>query len=88
MRAGPSALTRTGAAGIDRYDTAIVLADETATSATDGERDASSLLTCLAVESLNPGCYTCLWVPGARIARLPTIIRAIALRVIPRPRIR
>lgn len=45
-------------AGVERADTAILLADES-TAASDTDRDARTLLTCLAVESVNPPCYTC-----------------------------
>jgi voltage-gated potassium channel len=47
-------------AGINLADTAIILADESqAAGVSDSSRDARTLLTCLAVESLNPNCYTC-----------------------------
>lgn len=46
-------------AGIERASTAILLADETATNDTADDVDARTLLTALAVESLNPTCYTC-----------------------------
>ncbi len=46
-------------AGIDRADTAIILADESHPAATAGDRDARTLLVCLAVESINPDCYSC-----------------------------
>ena len=46
-------------AGIDRAETAIILADESSPAATAGDRDARTLLTCLAVETINPTCYTC-----------------------------
>jgi voltage-gated potassium channel len=45
-------------AGIDRADTAIILADLTGESGTE-DADAKTLLTTLAVESINPNCYTC-----------------------------
>lgn len=45
-------------AGIERADTAILLADESS-AGSDGDRDARTLLTCLAIESLNRPCYTC-----------------------------
>jgi voltage-gated potassium channel len=44
-------------AGVDRADTAIILADQTAAGTEDA--DAKTLLTTLAVESINPNCYTC-----------------------------
>lgn len=46
-------------AGVDRAETAIVLTDESGVTQTDGDRDARTLLTVLAVEALNPTCYTC-----------------------------
>jgi voltage-gated potassium channel len=46
-------------AGIDRAETAIILADDTSTSSTADEIDANTLLTTLAVEALNPTCHTC-----------------------------
>lgn len=46
-------------AGIDRADTAIILADQTNTSTSPDDTDARTLLTTLAVESANPDCYTC-----------------------------
>lgn len=46
-------------AGIARAGTAILLADETATNDSADDVDARTLLTALAVESLNPSCYTC-----------------------------
>lgn len=44
-------------AGIDRADTAIILADLVSGDSEDA--DAKTLLTTLAVESINPNCYTC-----------------------------
>ena len=46
-------------AGIDRASMAIVLADETTPSATDAERDARTLFTVLAVETINADAYSC-----------------------------
>lgn len=46
-------------AGIDRADTAIILADQSNPSASSDDLDARTLLTTLAVESVNPDCYTC-----------------------------
>lgn len=45
--------------GIDRAECAIVMADATSTSAAPDDQDARTLLTVLAIESLNPNCYTC-----------------------------
>jgi voltage-gated potassium channel len=46
-------------AGIDRCSMAIVLSDESTPAATDAERDARTLFTVLAVETVNPDVYTC-----------------------------
>jgi voltage-gated potassium channel len=46
-------------AGIDRADTAIVLADQSNPVASSEDQDARTLLTTLAIESINPNCYTC-----------------------------
>ncbi|MDQ3939900.1 MAG: NAD-binding protein [Actinomycetota bacterium] len=46
-------------AGIERADTAIILADTTNPANDADDIDAKTLLTTLAVESLNPNCYTC-----------------------------
>jgi voltage-gated potassium channel len=46
-------------AGIDRATTAIILADTSNPGADSDDVDAKTLLTTLAVESLNPDCYTC-----------------------------
>jgi len=46
-------------AGIERAECAIVVADANATSNEPDDMDARTLLTVLAVESLNPNCYTC-----------------------------
>jgi voltage-gated potassium channel len=46
-------------AGIADAGTAIVLADESNSPASDSDRDARTLLTCLALESVNPDCYSC-----------------------------
>lgn len=45
--------------GIDRAETAIILSDASNASANADERDAKTLLTTLAVESIAPQCYTC-----------------------------
>lgn len=45
--------------GIDRAECAIVMADATSTSTAPDDMDARTLLTVLAIESLNPHCYTC-----------------------------
>lgn len=46
-------------AGIDRATMAIVLADESMPASTDGERDARTLFTVLAVETINAEAYSC-----------------------------
>lgn len=46
-------------AGIDRATTAIVLADDSNPNASSDDRDAKTLLTTLAIESVAPKCYTC-----------------------------
>lgn len=46
-------------AGVDRVATVIVLADQTNASDDPDDLDARSLLTTLAVESINPDAYTC-----------------------------
>ena len=46
-------------AGIDRCAIAIVLADESTPAATDAERDARTLFTVLAVETVNADAYSC-----------------------------
>ncbi|HVE75337.1 MAG TPA: NAD-binding protein [Actinomycetota bacterium] len=44
---------------IDKADTAIIVADTTNPNVGPDDRDAKTLLTTLAVESINPACYTC-----------------------------
>ena len=46
-------------AGLERVSTVIVLADNTNTSNDPDDLDARSLLTTLAVESINPNAYSC-----------------------------
>jgi voltage-gated potassium channel len=46
-------------AGLANCDTAIVLADEFEPGSSAQDRDARSLLICLAIESINPNVYTC-----------------------------
>jgi voltage-gated potassium channel len=46
-------------AGLERVSTVIVLADATNASGEADDLDARSLLTTLAVESINPGAYSC-----------------------------
>ena len=58
-RGDPSDETDLFRAGIDRCSMAIVLADESTPAATDAERDARTLFTVLAVETVNADAYTC-----------------------------
>jgi voltage-gated potassium channel len=59
IRGDPAEADDLRRAGIDRCDTAIVLADEAIGAASDSDRDARTLFTVLAIESINPDCYTC-----------------------------
>ena len=58
-RGDPSDETDLLRAGIDRCSMAIVLADESMPAATDAERDARTLFTVLAIETVNADAYTC-----------------------------
>jgi voltage-gated potassium channel len=58
-RGDPSDETDLLRAGIGRCSMAIVLADESMPAATDAERDARTLFTVLAVETVNADAYTC-----------------------------
>jgi voltage-gated potassium channel len=58
LRGDPSDADDLFRAGLDRCSTAIVLADDSS-NAGDHDRDARSLLTCLAIESIDPETYTC-----------------------------
>jgi voltage-gated potassium channel len=55
----PTAAEDLKRAGIDRAEVAIVLADNSYDDIDVEEVDSRTLLTTLAIESLNPGCYTC-----------------------------
>jgi voltage-gated potassium channel len=59
LRGDPSDETDLLRAGIDRCSMAIVLADESTPAATDAERDARTLFTVLAVETVNAEAYSC-----------------------------
>lgn len=59
LRGDPSDEVDLRRAGIESVDTAIILADDSNPSSSDGDRDARTLLTCLAVESINPDAYSC-----------------------------
>jgi voltage-gated potassium channel len=59
IRGDPSDEIDLRRAGIERADTAIILADDSNPSSTAADKDARTLLTCLAVESINPTCYSC-----------------------------
>jgi voltage-gated potassium channel len=58
-RGDPSDETDLLRVGIDRCSMAIVLADESMPAASDAERDARTLFTVLAVETVNAEVYTC-----------------------------
>jgi voltage-gated potassium channel len=59
IRGNPSNGDDLRRAGIERVETAIVLADQTGISSDVDDIDARSLLTTLAIESISPECYTC-----------------------------
>ena len=59
LRGDPSDETDLLRAGIDRCSMAIVLADESTPAASDVERDARTLFTVLAVETVNAEAYSC-----------------------------
>jgi voltage-gated potassium channel len=61
-------------AGVDRAETAIILADESNPAAGPDEHDAMTLLTALAVEAMNPAVYSCVEV--IRTENLPHFQRA------------
>ena len=61
-------------AGIERAETAIILADHSNAETGADERDAMTLLTALAVEALNPNVHTCVEV--IRSQNLPHFQRA------------
>jgi len=59
IRGNPSSAEDLARAGLDRVSTVIVLADESNLSNEPDDVDARSLLTTLAVESINPAAYSC-----------------------------
>jgi voltage-gated potassium channel len=59
IRGNPSSEPDLRRAGIERVSTVIVLADATNASDEPDDLDARSLLTTLAIESINPGAYSC-----------------------------
>jgi voltage-gated potassium channel len=59
VRGNPSNSDDLARAGLDRVATVIVLADASNTSSDPDDLDARSLLTTLAIESLNGSAYTC-----------------------------
>jgi voltage-gated potassium channel len=59
IRGNPSSADDLARAGLDRVSTVIVLADESNLSNEPDDVDARSLLTTLAVESINPAAYSC-----------------------------
>jgi voltage-gated potassium channel len=76
LRGDPSDETDLLRAGIDRCSMAIVLADESMPAATDAERDARTLFTVLAVETVNADAYTCVEVIRSENRRHFTNTRA------------
>ena len=60
IRGNPTNADDLRRAGIERAECAIVVADATATTSPEADdRDARTLITVLAIETLNPACYTC-----------------------------
>jgi voltage-gated potassium channel len=59
IKGDPSDTVDLERARLRQCDTAIILSDESNATASAGERDAFTLLTCLAVESINPDAYSC-----------------------------
>jgi voltage-gated potassium channel len=59
IRGNPSSADDLARAGLERVSTVIVLADESNLSNEPDDVDARSLLTTLAVESINPHAYSC-----------------------------
>jgi voltage-gated potassium channel len=59
IRGKPTSAEDLTRAGVCRAQCAIILADESDPNAAHDDIDARTLLTTLAVESLNPNCYTC-----------------------------
>jgi voltage-gated potassium channel len=59
IRGNPSSADDLGRAGLERVSTVIVLADESNISNEPDDVDARSLLTTLAVETINPDAYSC-----------------------------
>ena len=59
IKGNPTSADDLRRAGIERAECAIVVADASATSTDPDDMDARTLMTVLAIESLNPECYTC-----------------------------
>ncbi len=59
IRGKPTSAEDLTRAGVCRAQCAIILADESDSSTAPDDIDARTLLTTLAVESVNPDCYTC-----------------------------
>ena len=59
IRGNPTSTEDLRRAGVERAEGAIVVADATSTSSAADDMDARTLLTVLAIETLNPNCYTC-----------------------------
>jgi voltage-gated potassium channel len=76
IRGSPNDTDTLRRAGIERAKTAIILADASNRAASADERDAMTLLTALAVESVNPSVHTCVEV--IRAGNRPHFARAKA----------
>jgi voltage-gated potassium channel len=59
VKGSPSSAEDLKRAGIERAECAIVIADASAATNDPDDMDARTLVTVLAIESLNPDCYTC-----------------------------
>lgn len=59
LRGDPSDAADLRRAGLEQASVAIILSDESDSAATAGDKDARTLLTCLAVESICPDVYSC-----------------------------
>ncbi|MGH9226333.1 MAG: potassium channel family protein [Acidimicrobiales bacterium] len=59
IRGNPTTTDDLRRAGVERAACAIIVADATATGSATEDLDARTLVTVLAIESLNPACYTC-----------------------------
>jgi voltage-gated potassium channel len=59
LRGDPSDAADLRRAGLEQASVAIILADESEAAVSAGDKDARTLLTCLAVESVCPDVYSC-----------------------------